>query len=317
MSLEVESTQDGSAGTGSETTPSTPSAEVSPQSAAGGNTGTEAVPETPPYTPNYSFKVMNEQKEFPDWMKAAIKDAATEKEARELAEKAYGLDFVKQDRSQLKEQFQTVSKDYEGLKGHLLQAGQARQRGDYKTFFDSFGVSDEEILKYALKVAELKEQGPEAMARFEAQRQESLRAVSLEQENQRMYEQVQSLGVQQRTFELDQALASPEVSSVAQMYDERVGQPGAFRARVIERGQYHWLASQKDLPAMQVAKEVASLFGPVASPQAMQTPKVAVQSQPAAKKPVIPSIQSRGTSPAQKLPRSIDDLKKLREQMNA
>lgn len=281
---------------------------------AGGLTA-ETAPEG--YTPNYSFKVMNEQKEFDEWAKKVVKDAETEKAVRELYEKAHGLDFVKQDRVKLKEEYQTVAKDYEGLKGHLLSAGQARQRGDYKTFFESFGVSDEEILKYALKVAELREAGPEAQAKFEAQRQESLRATQLEQENQTMYQQVQSLGVQQRTFELDQALASPEVSQVAQMYDERVGQPGAFRAEVVRRGQYHWYQSQKDLPAMQVAKEVASLFGPLQSPQASQPQATAPSPVVAAKKPVIPNIQGRGTSPAQKLPKSIDDLKKLRDEMRA
>jgi len=289
----------------------------SPPAAGSGVTPLDVSPEVPEYTPNYSFKVMNEQKEFDEWAKKAIKDADSEKAVRELYEKAHGLDFVKQDRVKLKEEFQSVRNDYEGLKGHLLQAGTARQRGDYKTFFESFGVSDDEVLKYALKVAELREAPAETRQQFETQRQESLRAVSLESENQKMYEQVQSLGVQQRTFELDQALASSDISQVVQMYDERVGQPGAFRARVVERGQYHWYASQKDLPALQVANEIAAMFGPMGSPQAAPIPQVAAPSQAAAKKPVIPSIQSRGTSPAQKVPKSIEDLKKLRDEMRA
>jgi hypothetical protein len=70
---------------------STPAVTASPTMAVEG--GGDSIP--PVYTPNTKFKVMDKEHEFDAWLAPHIKDAETEKKAKELYEKAYGLDYVK------------------------------------------------------------------------------------------------------------------------------------------------------------------------------------------------------------------------------
>lgn len=288
-------------------------------------TPTEGMGEAPPaYTPSFKYKVLSQEKEFDEWAKAAVKDADTEKAVRDLYEKAYGLDFVKTDRAKIKEERDSIKAEHNGLVGSLKQLGTFRQKGDWASFFQSLNVSDDDILKHALKVAELREMPQEQRQAYEAQQAERQRLYQLEQENQHLSEQYTSVAVQGRTQELDLVMSNPDVVSAAQAFDARMGQEGAFKAAVIERGKFHWLHSQTDIPAQQAVAEVLRFIGhqqqqapaqqQMSQPQALAQPVV---SQPQAQKKVIPNIQGRGTSPAQKIPKSIEDLKRMRDEMRS
>jgi len=314
---ELEST--GTEVTASQETPA--SAESSPAAAPEVSTSVEASAEVPAFTPNLKFKAADKEHEFEPWAKEVIKDAETEKKIRELHEKAYGLDSIKQHRDSIKEQFGYLSSEHQNLQGMVNQVLDLRDKGDLKSFFESFKIDDDAILKYALKVAELRED-PKALAAYEAQRHESQRAYALEQENSTYRSQLENLGIQQRTFELDLVMQKPDISAVAAAYDEKVGRPGAFKAEVVNRGAFHAMTSKKDLPAEQVAREVASMLGWNMQDQqagnesgVMSSP--AAPASPAAKKPVIPNISGRGTSPVQKVPKSLEDLKRMGREMGA
>src|SRR5688500_3044500 len=58
--------------------------------------------EVPQYTPNYKFKVMDEEKEFDDFLKGAIKTKEDEEKLRDIVTKAYGLDAHKKTHETLK-----------------------------------------------------------------------------------------------------------------------------------------------------------------------------------------------------------------------
>lgn len=313
---------------GTETTATelTTTAEVSSPAAAEGATGdTVEGGEPSPYTPNLKFKVMDQEKEFAPWVKNYIKDAESEKNFRDLFERAEGLNHVKQDRQTLRSENTELKSELGSVKTALTTVGDFLKNDDLDSFFEAFNLSEEQILKYAVKRLQLKDMPPAQQAEYQRQRQQQQEYYALKRQNEELSRGYTETTVQQRSSELDQTLASPQVSAVVQAFDSRMGRQGAFREEVIRRGQYHAYTTNVDVPVEQVVKEVLSLVHHGDPGQQLGTPLVnggsAVQQAagqaPVQKKPVIPNIQGRGTSPVKKIPRSIDDLKKLAASMDA
>jgi hypothetical protein len=124
----------------------------------------------------------------------------------------------------------------------------------------------------------------------------------------------------QAEMELGQELAKPEVVSAITAYETQLGKVGAFKAEVIRRGQYYEAVHKISPPASQLVQEVLALVGVQAQTQqgsqaaSQSTPSQVVQNQQA--KPVISSFQGGGAkSPAKKVPTSIEDLRKMRQQL--
>jgi len=121
---------------------------------------------------------------------------------------------------------------------------------------------------------------------------------------------------QTRFAELDRHIASDQIQGVANGFDQRAGKPGAFREEVVRRGVYAFNSTGKDISVQEAVSEVIGLYGnnemaPQPAPIENGEP-VVIQQQPVViqKKPTIPRVRAGGHSPARKLPRSIDDLKR-------
>jgi hypothetical protein len=277
----------------------------------------DAPTEPPPaYTPNLKFKVHDKELEIDSWMAQVIKDQETEKKVRALYEKAYGLDYVKQDRSKLRDELGNVKGTYEKTMAEINSIVQLRDKGDLPGFFEKIGVDEDTILKYAIQVAQ-RRNNPEADSQFRQSRQFAQERDQLAAREAQLQAQYQQTAVQAKNFELQQVMSRPDVVAIQQAFDARMGE-GAFHREVIGRGQLHWSVSQKDISAEQAVNEVLQIIGhqppqqqaapqpPVATPQATQVPQQA--------KPTLPNIQGRGTSPVAKSPKSTDDLRALRQQ---
>jgi hypothetical protein len=199
------------------------------------------------------------------------------------------------------------------------------RKGDYQSFFEALRIPEDAVLKYALERVQYRQLPPERRAEYDNQRNVTQRAAILERQNQELAQQFQQTQVQHRHSELERTMSDPTISQAAQSFDARMGQPGAFQAEVIRRGQYHWFANQQDIPVDQAVREVMAMVGMSQTSQPQSMAQQPVLQQPIAtpseapvgshapenRKPVIPNIQGRGTSPAKKIPRSIADLKKL------
>lgn len=313
----------------------TPATETSSTSTVGksigktGSSGTENTPEAvpmPTYTPNYKFKYHDATKnqdvehEFEEWARPFIKQKEIEDKFRDLYSKAHGIEYVRNSRDTFKKEAETHKGELTNLQKSLSKLSSYVQKDDLGTFFSSLRIPEEKILKYALDRVNYHQLPPEKRAEYDQALDTRTRAAVLAEENQRLQQENLHTQVMLRDQELRQVLTSPEVSSVADTYDSRMGTPGAFRDQCIKRGSYYFQVHQKDVPAHEIAREVAQeiqkLIGspaviPVATPgapsgQEMQTPNE--------KKPVIPNIQGRGTSPAKKLNTSIEGLKQLRRE---
>lgn len=284
---------------------------------------------TPPaYQPNFKFKYSavkdgkDEQveAELDELFKPLVKDADTEKKIRELHEKAYGIDFVKADRARIKETHAAVASELTGLKDSLGQLAGFVRQNDYDSFFQALGIPEKAVMEYALKKAQFAKLPPEQQQAHFAQQAERRRLQELEQQNQHLQQQYQQVAVQTRTQELDMVLARPDYAQAAEAFDRAVGRPGAFRAEVIQRGQYHAAVNQRDLPADAVAQEVLGMIrpfmqsAPASQPVSSGAPVVAPAREA---KPTLPNIAGKGTSPTRKVVSSLADIKQRAKDLAA
>lgn len=282
-------------------------------------TSGDKAPETPvteTYQPNYKFKVLDKEHEIDEALKPIIKDAETEKKVRELYEKAYGLDSVKQDRqtlknelSQAKEQIARTDSALETLNGYVAS-------GDMESFFSALKIPHDKVLAFAVDLVK-RQQDPQYAAQIAQQRQERFTREQYEAQNRHLVESNQQLAVQQRTLELDVYLQRPEVTTIAQAFDTGMGSPGAFKQQVIRIGQAY-AASGKDISVNEAVEEALRVIK-AANPNIgqPQTPQPTTQVVQPSQKPTIPIVQGRGTSPVKSTYKSVDDLKRRAKELSA
>lgn len=272
-------------------------------------------PPAPAFTPNFKFKVHDEEKEIDEMYRGLIKDQDTEKKIRELHEKAYGLDVQKPKYERMKQEFQEVSTKYGDIDKSLKQLSSYVQAGDLGSFFQATQIPKQMVFEYVKKELELMEASPEQRAEVERVQAERRRLYNLEQENQDLKTRFETESQSARVMELTTALASPVVSSVAQSFDAKMGS-GAFKMEVIKHGLAVSQTTGETISVQQAVQETVEkwkqFFGetPQASAQEISPMETASKAQ-AAPKPTFPNVSGRSASPLKAGPRSIDDLKKI------
>ena len=293
----------------------TPAAAESQSVDAGASSQSVDAPAAPAYTPNYKYKVLDSEKEFPEWAKGLIKDAELEKNVRDLFAKADGLDHIKTRRDSLENENKTIKEQWGPLVQNYQTVAGYLQKGDLDSFFEAAGIPELELFKYVNKRLQLRE-NPSELKAYETTRELARKNEMLEQQVQQFSTQQQQAEVERYETEFSRETGRPEVSSFIQSWEAQAGQPGAFRAEVIRRG-LAYAAEGKTITPTQAVQEVLSLMGwkpqGVANPmQTMQPNAQDLSATPQVQaKPTLPNIRGKGTSPAKTVPRSLADLQKL------
>lgn len=291
--------------------------------------------EAPKYEANLKFKftdgtAQQQEKEFPDWAKAGIKDAESEKEIRSVFEKAHGLDFVLPRFKATREELQAVKPQLETYQKNVAGLRDMYQKGNMAGIFEKLGMSEEKVLQYAVERAKFYQLPPEQQNLIKSQ-QDAERNVQSAQENaQQTQERYDEQARQIKQLQLTTVLQRPDVSAAEQAFDTKMGKKGAFFEQVKLMGEMTWHRSQGkiDLTPEQAITEVMKQYGLTGAQAAAATPaaptpaaQAAAPAQAAYQAPpvkVIPNVGSRSASPAatQHRPRSIEDLKKIAKNMN-
>jgi hypothetical protein len=271
----------------------------------------------PSYTPNSKFKVLDKELEFEDWAKSAIKDAETEKKVRELHEKAYGLDSIKQDRQTLKTELGEAKERIASTDRALETVGQYARQKDWDSFFDALKIPKNDILQYALQLVQREQMPPEQKQAWEDQRRAQQQARYYQEQNQSLTQKTQSLEVQQLEFQLSQVMSKPDFSPVIDAYNAGMANPGAFKDFVVRIGQ-SYAASGNVISAEQAVTEAVRHLR-AANPQIgapVATTPVASQVVQPSSKQTLPNISGRGASPVRSAVKSLDDLKQRAREVN-
>lgn len=281
----------------------------------------------PKYEPNYKFRANNKEHEIPEVLRSALKDAESEKYIKKLYERAYGFDGVQQRYKETRDSFNEMSQTHNQVMSQIQEAQQAYRSNDMDSVFEIMRISPEKVLQWAVEKVQLSQLPPEQRqlheARVMAERQ------NRDMQKQQQYYQQESMQNQGQIFQemLEVVLERPNVSAIAQEYDQAKGTPGAFRSLVIRVGQSEAALSGKTLTPLQAAEKALELLGrsaPAAQP-AQATAQPAQQATPAAQvqpaKKVIPNMANAGakstSSPAKKPMKSIDDLKRKYDEIAA
>lgn len=272
------------------------------------------------WKPSYKYTVNKKEFEFDDFIKPIIKTKDAEEKLKELYQKAYGLDEVKTARETFRQQAEEWKNKYSQVEQSLQTLGGFVKKGDLQTFFQALNIPKDKIIQYAIEELKYQELPPEQRQALDAQKQQVAEFESAMTQNQMLQQQMAQMVQKQAEFELNQELAKPDLSQAIAAYDAQVATPGAFKAEVIRRGQYYEAVHKISPPASQLVKEVFQLIGangltkPSLPTAPQSTPSQVVQNQQT--KPIITSFQGGGgKSPAKKVPTSIEELRKIRQQL--
>lgn len=274
--------------------------------------------EAPAYSPNLKFKFTDSAKdetyerEFDEWIRPVIKDPETEKKIRELYEKAYGLDYVKPKLQATREKYQSVQNEYNELQQGLSELSTYVQRGDLDSFFGALKIPQDKIFQYVLDKLNYQQLSPDQKAAYDQQRQLQSQSYLQERRLAEMEGALQQQAVQARTYELDQALSSPQVRSISESFDARVGRPGAFRQEVVRRGQLAYYNTGADIPVTQALNEALETVGRLVQDQGQAVQNQTNVASGQAKAPVIPNVGSgKNVSAVAKQVKSLSDIESI------
>lgn len=290
--------------------------------------GAKAIPPAQPaWTPNYKFKVKGKEQEVDEWIRPSIKDPDTEKKARELMEKYYGFDMIKSDREKFQQERDSFKSDAEKMYGLMNDAAELVSKKDYETFFEKWGIPAQDIVKYAVDWANREQNWtPEQKKAYEESRRLKAELAQTQAEKMGLETSQTQQQIAQRESELEAVVNHPEVTEFSKLVAERLGDEFGLRNEIVRLGQYYWQTQGRDVPTVELVRDLAKRYGytPGASqpqqtpvqPQAAQgfqvtPPKVVAPST----KPTIPNIAGKGGSPVAKKPKSFSDLKAIRQGM--
>ncbi len=278
--------------------------------------------ETPAWTPDFKFKVMDKEHEIPEYLRAVVKDEDTLKMVRELHEKAYGLDHVKPKYETLKQQYEQLQPQFQAVSGDLQMLGQFLnpEAPDLGSAFKMLGLSDDVIFRYANERIEYMEASPDKQAMMDKNAQIRAEHAKYSLENMGFKEQQATQQQQQFEGSIESAVNSPMVVQIAQSFDQRAGKPNAFRDQVIMHGATLSRIAGRNLPVEDVIHNLITTYGlnaTQASQPAAQAQVPAGSGQPAgARQQSLPKVNGTGAAPVKAKIRSMDDLFKARDAMD-
>lgn len=283
-------------------------------------------PVVPAFTPNFKYKAALQEKEVEEFWRPLMKDEESAQKVIRALQKLDGFEFVEQSRNNIEKQFKSLQGDYDSQAQVVQRVESSLERGDLSSAFRQLGLRDEDVYRWTqqkLQMMELPAEQRRALEEAENARLERFTYEEQISQNQKLYE---DQAVQLRTMQLDFVLSRPEVAQAAHGWDSLMGQSGAFRDLVIQEAQTAFYREKTDLTAEQAAQRVLQKYGnamkaqqqqsmaqTMSAPQAPQAMQVGV---PQAK-PVIPSVTAKGTTPIKKVPRSLEDLHRLRKELES
>lgn len=265
------------------------------------------------YTPNFKFKVYDEEKEIPESFRALMKDSATEKEVRELFEKAYGLDGLKPvHQKAVKERDEFMGK-FRETEGNLnstvenLKKIHAYSQNDLDTFFQIYKIPQERLFQYVTEKLRETELPPEQVERLNAGRQAKLEADYYKEQVERQTRQQQEYFKSQHQASMDAELARPDVAQFAKEFDGRAGSPGSFLKHVNDYGSSVFNNEGRYVSASEAVGKTLQYFQAILK----QNGSPAADGQGEAPPPPIPNVGSgRSVSPTKPKFKSLEQLRK-------
>jgi hypothetical protein len=244
--------------------------------------------ESDAYTPDFGYKIKDEDKEFPEFLKGAITSKEQEDQLRDYFTKADALDGIKESRTAIETEYNTYKQGFETNVAPVLtkigEFDQAVSTGNFNKAWELADQKPSEMVDYMLMdkalspmvyekvlgMLDLEQQGPQAVAEKQAHYQETQKVTQLESQNKNLEAQFHDMQVNQYNDAINFGMSQNQVA-VAQ-YDTVQG-AGAFEQFVRNYGNMQYQQGNQIAPN-QAINEVLGMLNLAA---------------PATNTPVIPS----------------------------
>lgn len=303
--------------------------------------------EAAPYTPDYNYKYMGEERQIPEEFRGLIKDSQGEQKIKDIFTKYDGFEKLSQDREIYKNQVEDLTKvrdEAVRLAAERNYIKELVRKKDIGSLMSALGVGSKELLTHAEGVATAAENvGLDGYDKMTEDSRE-LHALRLEKQ---MYEQQKTLDAMNKTsLELNSEYSKATVAPLVQQYEKMNG-AGSFDRGVRQLGSIHFERTGETVPASQLVSAFLIQSGipmsPSSQPQQGVHPQGAAiphqnqvpvqynvtgvqqpvqpQVQPASaamggQKPVIPtSGGTKGVTPIRPQINTLEDIQKELEKM--
>jgi predicted nucleic acid-binding Zn-ribbon protein len=272
-----------------------------------------AAPAAESWTPNYKVKAYDNEYEIPENFRSYI-NQENEKNFKEVFERSFAFDTIKQKYKDAHSKYQEVNGKYDTISKNLDKLSKYVQNGDYDSFFNSIQIPEAAIQQWIYNKLQIQDLPQEQQQLYNKNSEYQKQLSSMQEQYEEMQSKLgefesykQEQAIQQRHSELDSAIVNSEYKSLAESYDARVGQPGAFKNEVILRAAAVANATGKDLSVQEAVQEFAKLVA-WNNQNGVQAGGVA---QKGNSRPTIPSVSGKASSPVAPQVKTIEDLKKL------
>lgn len=297
------------------------------------------------YKPSTKFKISAYNKETKKYdekefeidkrFHSLMKTPEDEKAIRDLHEKAFALDSYKDRFNDTKAVAEHYYKESSSIKNQIQEARsiyreavQTQNWHKLDRFFGKLEIPQDVVLQYALAKVQLNQMPEAERTAILTQLQAEEKAQLVSTEKMQVEEQLMEQRRQVKAIQLDMALTQPDTQALVQAFEEQTGTPGSFKELVRKEGNLAWLNEGLDLTPEQAIQRVVQSIG--LKPKSPASPgsqaRTAQPNQNGAPSPqkkavqrttqTIPNITGRGSaSPLKQKPRSIEDLKKIYQEM--
>lgn len=284
------------------------------------------------FTPTFKYKANNEEKELPEMFRGLIKDAATEKQVKELFEKADGLEGVKKLRDELKTKYEGDARGWEQYKAQaepVVSGYKAAQHfwqtsgyDDKKGFSNlaamdnlikTLGLPEKAFLHYAAQKLNVNDLPPEHQSVYNTTQEQTLQNYQYQQQLAQYQQQEFETKRQQAENLLSQAMSTPDVAQAVQQFNTEKASADAFRNEVLVRARIYGENGINKMPDEIVKEIIANRGLSQAQPQAQGN--VTPITQAASRPPVIPVIKGGGVNTVKRKVNSIADIEKAYESL--
>lgn len=273
------------------------------------------------YKANIKFKAAGKEMEVPEYLRGVMKDAETEKHLHSLLSKAHGIEMIQDKLKGTRAERDEVRTAYQQVMEPIKVGQEAYRRDDLDTVWDVLKIDPQKVLQWAVKKVQLSQMPPDQRQVHEEAQAARKRAWELERQNEAQHRTVAETQSEQINQMLDLVLERQDISPIAQAYDTRKGKEGSFRDLCFLMGNQEFASTGKVISPMEAAKRAVELLGEKFGAQAVTAapaPAPVATPAPATEKPkvTLPNTGgSKAASPARGKVKSLDDLRKLHQQM--
>ena len=212
------------------------------------------------YTPNFNYKVKDEEKEFPEFLKAIMTNKENEDAVRDLFTKADAMEGIKESRTAIETEFNDFKQDYDNkvvpYLNNVRDFDKAVEIGDYNKAFEMANIPHEKVIDSMLldskfsdmlygKVLEqinAEEAGPQALDARRQAHNEQLNAGRLESKNSELQARIDNS--ERALYDQLLSISLEQNSDVVGNYEAARG-AGSFEKLVRDMGHSQWINGNK------------------------------------------------------------------------